>query len=312
MNILVSIIIPTYNRADLLKETLISVSKQKLISWECIIVDDGSEDHTRYIVNEFIDADKRFSYFLRPSTYAKGASSCRNYGFLKSKGKYIQWLDDDDLISDNKLFSQVQTLKSCESAIATCDWDILWPGKKYFRRNLLNGKDFLLPKEYFEELRKQQTFVPPHTFLAPRYVVEKAGLWHPNLTLNDDAEFFSRVVVEAKKVVSSPNCYVLYREHNGDRLSHQINSNRLYSLLDSLKLIHRHLENKGIKVKPFFKWKLLRILLNNWKEEKKVLQQYRSFFKENGIHQELYSYYFAKHSIYKKLYPFYKKNLKNF
>ncbi|GHA50417.1 glycosyl transferase [Salinimicrobium marinum] len=310
MKIVVSIIIPTYNRANLLRETLISVSKQKLANWECIIVDDGSEDHTRFVVREFTDADKRFNYYERPSSYKKGASSCRNYGFLKSQGEYIQWLDDDDLMSENKLASQVQTLKSYESAIATCDWDILWPGKKYFRRNLLIGKDNLTPKEYFEELRKQQTFVPPHTFLAPRYVVEKAGLWHPNLTLNDDAEFFARVILQAKKVVSSPNCHVLYREHDGDRLSHQINSNRLYSLLDSLRLIHSHLKSHDIVVKPFFKWKLLRILLNNWETEKKVLQQYRSFFKENGINTKFANAYLLKYKLYKVIYPQYKKYIK--
>lgn len=307
MKILVSIIIPTYNRAALLRETLKSVSRQKLTNWECIVVDDGSEDNTKMVVKEFTDGDNRFTYFRRPSSYKKGATSCRNYGFLKSKGEYIQWLDDDDLLSKNKLIAQVQTLKSCESAIATCDWDILWPGKKYFRRNLLNGKDSLTAKEYFEELREHQTFVPPHTFLAPRFIVEKAGPWHPHLTLNDDAEFFTRVILQANKVVSSADGYVLYREHEGQRLSHQINSERLHSLLESLRLIHSHLSVHGIEVKPFFKWKLLRILLSNWRKEKSLLQQYSSFFEENDIYQKAYPLYRVKHLVYKKLYPLYKK-----
>lgn len=310
MDILVSVIIPTYNRSTLLRETLLSVSKQNMTSWECIIIDDGSEDNTATVVKEFTNVDNRFNYYQRPESYKKGASSCRNYGFLQSKGEYIQWLDDDDLISDNKLASQLQTLKSCESAIATCDWDILWPGKKYFRRNLLNGKDSLTPKEYFEELRKQKTFVPPHTFLAPRYMVEKAGLWHSDLTLNDDAEFFTRVILQAKKVVSSADGYVLYREHEGQRLSHQINSERLHSLLESLRLIHSHLMFHGIEVKEFFKWKLLRILLFNWKKEKKLLKEYSSFFTENGIYTKFANVYLIKFKLYKIIYPQYKKYLK--
>jgi len=97
MKPLVSIIIPTYNRAGIIGETLESIIKQSFSDWECIIVDDGSTDSTEAVVKEYTEKDSRFKYYRRPHEIIKGANSCRNYGFKKSAGKYINWFDSDDL-----------------------------------------------------------------------------------------------------------------------------------------------------------------------------------------------------------------------
>ena len=81
----VSIIIPVYNRESLILETLNSIQQQIYKDWECIIIDDHSTDNTLSLVKEFCNEDARFSYYLRPEKKPKGANSCRNYGFLKSK-----------------------------------------------------------------------------------------------------------------------------------------------------------------------------------------------------------------------------------
>jgi len=105
---LVSIIIPTYNRAHLIGETLDSVLAQTYQNWECIVVDDGSTDKTKGIVQQYSKKDARFQYFLRPPNKPKGANACRNYGFEKSKGEYIQWFDSDDLMRPEKLEIKVK------------------------------------------------------------------------------------------------------------------------------------------------------------------------------------------------------------
>ena len=106
----VSIIIPTYNRADLIKETLQSVASQTFENWECIVVDDGSEDHTEGIVNEFVMADDRFSYVKRPPHLEKGANACRNFGHSLATGNFIQWFDSDDLLHDANLEKKINAL----------------------------------------------------------------------------------------------------------------------------------------------------------------------------------------------------------
>jgi glycosyltransferase involved in cell wall biosynthesis len=98
---LVSIIIPTYNRAHLISETLDSVLAQTYKNWECIIVDDGSNDNTDEVVSEYVKKNNRFKFYHRPDEHLPGGNGARNYGFKMSKGEYVNWLDDD-LFTDSK------------------------------------------------------------------------------------------------------------------------------------------------------------------------------------------------------------------
>ncbi|WP_298247536.1 glycosyltransferase family 2 protein [uncultured Christiangramia sp.] len=106
MSSLVSIVIPTYNRAHLLGETLDSVLVQTYGNWECIVVDDGSNDYTEELM-EFYLKDPRIKFYHRPKQRPKGANACRNFGFNQSKGAFIQFLDSDDIITPNCLNDRV-------------------------------------------------------------------------------------------------------------------------------------------------------------------------------------------------------------
>jgi glycosyltransferase involved in cell wall biosynthesis len=107
MNPLISVIIPTFNRAELLQQTIQSVKIQTYTNWECLIIDDGSVDNTKEIVKNLSSIDSRFIYYQRPEARKKGPSSCRNYGIKKSRGKLIIFLDSDDLLSTTCLSNRV-------------------------------------------------------------------------------------------------------------------------------------------------------------------------------------------------------------
>lgn len=109
---LVSIVIPTFNRAFLIAETLDSVLAQTYTNWECIVVDDGSTDATEKLLKDYCQKDPRIQYHQRPSNRQKGANACRNYGFELSTGEYIQFFDSDDQIDSNILKSCVNIYKS--------------------------------------------------------------------------------------------------------------------------------------------------------------------------------------------------------
>lgn len=117
---LVSIIIPTYNRAHLIGETLDSVLAQTYTNWECIVVDDGSTDDTSELLNNYCKKDTRFQYHHRPANRPKGANACRNYGFELSKGEYINWFDSDDLMHYDKLKLQIAGLESSNFNFSVC------------------------------------------------------------------------------------------------------------------------------------------------------------------------------------------------
>ncbi|MFD2517936.1 glycosyltransferase family 2 protein [Salinimicrobium flavum] len=107
---LISIIIPIFNRAHVVKETLDSIKKQSYKNWECIIVDDGSEDDIEKVIAQYSEEDVRFQFYRRPKNRLKGANSCRNYGFTQSKGDLIKWFDSDDIMLSHHLEIASKTL----------------------------------------------------------------------------------------------------------------------------------------------------------------------------------------------------------
>jgi glycosyltransferase involved in cell wall biosynthesis len=96
---LISIIIPVYNRAELIKETLDSVLAQTYSNWECLVVDDGSKDNSYEVAADFSKNDLRINVLRRPNTIVKGAPACRQLGLNNAKGEYIIFLDSDDLLA---------------------------------------------------------------------------------------------------------------------------------------------------------------------------------------------------------------------
>lgn len=98
MQPLVSIIIPTFNRAHLLPQTLDSILAQSYSNWECIVVDDGSTDNSQQVLETYAQKDKRLRCFDRPASLVKGANACRNFGLTKSEGRYINFFDSDDIM----------------------------------------------------------------------------------------------------------------------------------------------------------------------------------------------------------------------
>ncbi len=103
---LISVIIPSFNRVDLIAETLDSVKIQTYTNWECIIVDDGSKDGTQVLIKNYEIQDSRFR-FIQRNREPKGAPVCRNIGLENSKGKYVIFLDSDDLLANNCLENRI-------------------------------------------------------------------------------------------------------------------------------------------------------------------------------------------------------------
>jgi glycosyltransferase involved in cell wall biosynthesis len=113
----VSIIIPTYNCSSLLKEAIESVLRQSYTDLDILIIDDGSTDDTRLVVEQILDS--RVKYYYKDNG---GQSSARNFGLIKSQGQYIAFLDHDDLWPDNNylatMMNRVQSQDECGAAYA--------------------------------------------------------------------------------------------------------------------------------------------------------------------------------------------------
>ncbi len=112
MKNLISVIVPCYNQAQFLDEALQSVLAQTYVNWECIIVNDGSPDHTEDVAKKWAAKDNRYIYLYKKNG---GLSSARNSGLEKAKGNYIQFLDSDDILDSTKLELSLQQLESAKN-----------------------------------------------------------------------------------------------------------------------------------------------------------------------------------------------------
>lgn len=109
-NPFISIIIPTYNRAHLIGETLDSVLVQTYTNWECIVVDDGSKDDTECVVMDYVKKDTRIQYHKRSNNYKQGGNGARNYGAELSNSKFLIFLDSDDFLIKTTLENRIQNI----------------------------------------------------------------------------------------------------------------------------------------------------------------------------------------------------------
>lgn len=248
---LVSIIIPVFNREEVLAETLDSVLMQSYLNWECIIVDDGSTDNSPLVIKDYCRKDPRFKFFNRPDVKIKGASSCRNYGFEQSHGQLIQYLDSDDILDSDKLYAQLKMFSVAEDlTLFTCRWGwfrntnrINDRFKTYYEvyKNYKNGAKLLSDFGYYN------SFFPPHVYLIGRKLIYMAGEWDENLTNNDDAEFFTRVILNSNKVIFINNAKVYYRFLNKDKLSEVNSEKKALSAIRSWEMINSHINLKTRK-----------------------------------------------------------------
>lgn len=106
---MISIIIPTYNRSSLIRETLNSIISQEYQNWECIVVDDHSTDNTKEVVSTYIKKDNRF-YYLE-NEFKKGAQGARNTGIVYSKGEYVVLFDSDNIMHPDFLGRTYEAIK---------------------------------------------------------------------------------------------------------------------------------------------------------------------------------------------------------
>ena len=209
---LVSIIIPTFNRAGLIEETLLSVSNQSYTDWECLIIDDGSEDQTAHLIKPLITSDSRFKYFLRPDELPKGANACRNYGLDQSEGEFINWFDDDDIMHPEKLRIQVTALLETNFPFSVCQ-------TMMFEDNIDNSLGLRKPKifvtDFFNAFITNEIKWLTQAPLIRRSFLEKSGLrFDESLMQSQERDFFIRLLaqVEAYHYVDEPLVY--FRVHD--------------------------------------------------------------------------------------------------
>lgn len=190
---LISIIIPVYNRENLLTETLDSIILQSQSDWECILVDDCSTDSTYTVMESYKEKDFRFKIFKRPNNLKRGANACRNYGFLQASGSYIKWFDSDDIMLPKHLEIAYQTIINDKLDFVVTD-----------TVNFDNETKEIVGKPYDFDRKKSKISAMNFAlnsigwitddFLGTRKIVEKIGFNENITTDGDEYNFFVRML----------------------------------------------------------------------------------------------------------------------
>ena len=183
---LVSIIIPSWNTASYVREAVDSALAQTYPNCEIIVVDDGSTDDTKAVLEPYAKA-KKITYIYQAN---KGLSGARNAGIKASAGEFIALLDSDDVFLPEKIAEQVAYLMehpSCD--ISYCNLYHFWDGESALLRlnyEYYSGDDVL---PYLLAMN----FIAPLSVVLRRSTIERFGMFDENLKRSEDLEFWLRL-----------------------------------------------------------------------------------------------------------------------
>jgi glycosyltransferase involved in cell wall biosynthesis len=230
---LVSILIPAHNAENWIAATIRSAIDQSWPFTEIIVVDDGSTDRTFSIARQFESDAVRVV-----QQEQQGASAARNTAFSLSRGQYIQWLDADDLLHRDKIFRQMQVARTLSPrTVISGAWAhfVHRVERARFVPSLL-WRD-LTPLEFLLYKLGRRAFMQTAVWLVSREVTEAAGPWDTKLTLDDDGEYFARVLLASDAIRFVPDAKVYYRcTGSGSLSSVGVSTKKLESLWRSMRL----------------------------------------------------------------------------
>lgn len=223
---LVSIIIPTYNREQLITETLDSVLAQNYTQWECLVIDDGSTDNTEVVLKGYIDNDTRFKYYKRPDLKPKGANACRNIGLEQAIGDYIIFFDSDDLMTLNHIEIKLEALQKN-------DYDFVIAQTRFFNSTKQNT---ILEKQYQYETKDINAFnyishkINWLTYdLCISAKLSKTIRFNENLQSGQEYNYFSKLILLSTNAVFIKEIVTLRRYHENS-IRGDLRSDKIMSL----------------------------------------------------------------------------------
>lgn len=221
MKPLISIIIPSFNRAALIGKTLDSIIVQTYPNWECIVVDDGSSDNTIEVVQSYVNQDTRFALYQR-ERLPKGAPTCRNIGLEYAKGQYIIFFDSDDLFVENCLERRVKATQEqaldfyvFQGGILTKEIEPNLPvvGRPNFIDNKIGLKEYLEPSPNWTT----------GSCLWEKNAIQKLK-WDENLKVWQDVDLYIRAIIEQYQFNffdGTPDFYWRHHFEDKERISNR-------------------------------------------------------------------------------------------
>lgn len=204
----ISVVIPAYNSADTIRETVESVLNQTFSDFEIIVIDDGSQDATLEILTRI--QDLRLKVFSYPNA---GASTSRNRGLALARGKFIAFLDADDLWTPDKLEAQLNALQANPQASVAYSWtDFIDKDGRF----LWSGLHITVNGDALEKLLVVNFLENGSNPLIRKQALTEVGGFDPSLGSAEDWELWLRLAAYYQ-FVAVPKPQILYRRTSSSK-----------------------------------------------------------------------------------------------
>ncbi|MFC2166815.1 glycosyltransferase family A protein [Acidobacteriota bacterium] len=277
---LVSVIIPVYNRSEFICEAIESVLAQTYTNYEIVVVDDGSTVDIKQILQPFW---QKIKYLYQEN---KGLAAARNTGILNSNGKYLAFLDDDDLFESEKLEIQVKELEDNPNLGFVFSDYFSFEAKNPARKKLISTKLRNVKRDELANYYFIDQDLAVSSFLVRRKSINKVGLFDESLEVTEDVDLWLRMFLYDQGEYSS---YPSTRIRGG---VNRMSQNRILINETSIKNLKRVLDKN-----PNFAQKLGAIA------DKKIVKLHywfgRALFENNEVSQARKEFVFCA-----KSYPF--------
>lgn len=231
---LVSILIPAYNAEKWLEEAIGSALAQTWQRRELIIVDDGSQDETLKIARRF--ASKHVKVVTQAN---RGPSEARNRALEIAQGDYIQWLDADDLLGENKIECQLDAVdfEVEENVLLSSAWASFRKDRREAKFQRTSHWQDLSPAEWLRLKMEKNIWMAIENWLISRKLCEKAGPWNIRLRRDNDGEYISRVMMNSCRIrfIERARSYVRIGNPTSVSSDENLTSEKLESLCASME-----------------------------------------------------------------------------
>lgn len=226
-DIKISVIIPTYNRGNIIENSIISVLNQTYTNLEVLIIDDGSTDNTKEIIDKF--DDNRIKYIKLKNNY--GGSNARNIGIKSATGKFISFQDSDDIFYPKKLEIQMKNIINQKSDLDFCKIKVIF-NSSYHHFVPNSRQEININKtNFFTELISNGNFISTQSILVRKKFIEKY-LFDINMPRLQDYELLLRMIPKVKLSYSREVLVELHIQKDSLQSSQEKLKKAIYILLN--------------------------------------------------------------------------------
>lgn len=235
MNNLISIIIPTFNRAHLIKDTIESIRSQSYTNWECLIIDGGSTDNSDSIIPDFFQTDIRFNYIKCPVNSKKGPNTSRNYGYHLAKGKFIYFFDSDDRLLPNAFETYINSFDEETNVVIAQLEKVDFTTNRRLSINRIYSQNLI--EDYFTG---KISFYVCGPMWKKSFLNIQDELFDENISNLDDWDFNLRMVYQKPTIKFLDIILIQYRQHEFS-LKQELNKLNLEEIDSAFRARFKHL-----------------------------------------------------------------------